>query len=131
MVKKARRNKNQGIKVKGKFKNAISRLRRMKPVNQRNAALASSNEFIRDISSLLSRVRGRPDLLKANHRNVLKRHRLKLKKLVHAKTPITAKRLILSQTGGILPLLVPIITALIGAGGAIGGAATHAAISKR
>ena len=119
------------MKVKGKFKDAISRLKRMNPINQRNAALASSDEFIRDISGLFSKVRGRPDLLKAQHRNVLKRHRLKLKKLVHAKTPVSTKRLILAQKGGILPLLVPIITALIGAGGAIGGAATHAAISKR
>lgn len=130
--------RSKKIKVKGKFQNAIQRLKHMQPKKQRAAALQSSNEFIRDISGFLSKVRKRPDLLtNKRHQKILTRHRLKLRKLVHAKTPLNVKRRILSQTGkglsqsgGILPFLIPIIVAIIGAGGTVGAAATHAAISK-
>lgn len=133
-----RRKQSKQINVKGKFRNAIQSLKHMRPAKQRAAALGSSNEFIRDISSFFSKIRKRPDLLSSKRlRNVLKQHRSKLRKLVHAKTPLSVKRRILSstgrslsQTGGILPFLIPIIVAGIGAAGSVGAAATHAAISR-
>ena len=127
-----RRRKTYGkkLKVKKQFKDAMTRLRRMTPLNQRTSVIGASNQFIRDISSFLNRIRDAGHMLKAAHRNTLRRHKKKLRKLVSAKTPIDRKRLILSQKGGIAPILVPIIVALIGAGGSVGAAATHAAISK-
>ena len=135
MIKKKRERamtdkRHKKIKVKRKFANAISRLKQMKPMKQRAAAVGASNEFIRDMSSFFSKIRKRPDLLKAKHRRILRRYRKKMKKLVHAKTPIHSKRLILSQKGGIIPALIPIIVAAIGAGGSVAAAATHAAVSR-
>ena len=129
-LQKKRQTTCRKIPVKKKFADAIKRLKRMKTSNQRAAALGASNEFIRDVSAFMSKLRKQPDLVKGSHRNVLKRHSLKLRKLIHAKTPLEKKRMILSQTGGILPALIPIIVAIIGAGGGIASAATSAAIIK-
>ena len=118
------------IPVKQRFVHAMKRIKGMKAMKQRTVALGASKDFIRDVSNFMSKVRNQPQLVKASHRNVLNKHRIKLRKLIHPKTPIKNKRLILSQTGGILPALVPIICALIGAGGGIAGAATSAAIIK-
>ena len=130
-MKKQKRKLAQTIRVKQKFAKAMSQLKRMKAAKQRSSVVGSSNEFIRDVSNFMSRVRKQPHLVKASHRNILKRHSKKLRKLVHAKTSINSKRLILSQKGGIIPALIPVICALIGAGGGIAGAATSAAIIKR
>lgn len=127
--KKGRRN-GKKIPVKKKFAQAISRLQRMKAKNQRSAVVGASNEFIRDVSGFMNKMRRRPDLVKTSHRKILKRHGKKLQSLVHAKTPLNRKRLILVQKGGIFPALIPIIVALIGAGGGIGAAATSAAIIR-
>ena len=122
--------KGKKIIVKKKFMRAITQLRRMKPKRQRSSVVGASNEFIRDVSGIMNKMRHRPDLVKSSHRKILKRHSKKLRSLIHAKTPINKKRLILVQRGGIFPALIPVIVALIGAAGGIGGAATSAAILK-
>ena len=118
------------LKVKEKFAKAVSRLRRLRPSQQRALVSGASNEFIRDVSGFLRKIRKKSHMIKTSHRNVLWRHRNKLRKLIQAKTPINRKRAILIQKGGIIPALIPIIVALIGAGGGIAGAATSAAILK-
>ena len=120
----------KAIPVKRKFATAIKKLQRMKVAKQRLAVNDASNEFIRDVSSFMSKIRKRPQAVKASHQKILKRHSRKLRKLIHAKTPIKSKRLILSQTGGIFPALVPIFSAIVAATGGIAGAATSAAILK-
>ena len=126
----ARQNAIRKIRTKRKFVNAIKRLKGMKKDAQLKAVLGASNEFIKDLSVYIRQLRRRPDLVKASHRKVLKKHGTKLRKLIHAKTPIHQKRLILMQSGGIFPFLIPVITAVLSAGGAIGAAATSAAILK-
>ena len=120
----------KAIPVKRKFATAIKKLKQMKAAKQRSSVIGASNEFIRDVSNFMTKIRKHPQTVKASHRKILKRHSKKLRKLIHAKTPIESKRMILSQTGGILPALIPVICALIGAGGGIAGAATSAAIIK-
>ena len=120
----------KAIPVKRKFATAIKKLKQMKAAKQRLSVIGASNEFIRDVSNFMTKIRKRPQTVKASHRKILKRHSKKLRKLIHAKTPIESKRMILSQRGGILPALIPVICALIGAGGGIAGAATSAAIIK-
>ena len=131
MVKRKHfKTKKKKISVKRRFAKAMSVLRRMRAKKQRSAVVGSSNDFIRDVTGFLTRIRKRPDLVKSSHRKILKRYRKKLNKLVQAKTPMHMKRFILAQKGGILPALIPIITAIIGAAGGIAGAATSAAIIK-
>lgn len=118
------------IAVKPKFAHALKRLKRMKKRKQKMTVLGASNEFIRDVSSFLEKLKSRPDLVSKSQRKTLQKHRAKLRRLVHAKTPVDSKRRILSQTGGIFPFLIPIICASITAAGGIGAAATSAAILK-
>ena len=117
-----------------KFKRAMNTLKGLSPEKRRLATIGASNVFIRDVSSALKKIRTRPHLVKASHQKVLKKHRNKLRNLVNAKVSINKKRSILTQKGGIVPLLIPVICAAIGAAGTtaagVGGAAVHAAISK-
>lgn len=130
MAKRKGGKKVKKLKVKRKFANAMLRMRKMKRAKQRTLVEGASNEFIRDVSGFIKRVRHRPDLVKGSHRKVLRRHKKKLQRLIHAKTPIKKKRRILLQKGGIIPALIPIICAIIGAGGAVGAGAASAAIMK-
>ena len=118
------------IHVKKQFKQALARLRRMTPVKQREAVWGASNVFVNDVVNFMKKIRHKGHLVKPSHRKILKRHRLKLRKLVHPKTSMHRKRMILSQKGGFLSILLPIIVALIGAGGGIGAAAVSAKIMK-
>ena len=63
-------------------------------------------------------------------RKKLTQHRKALQKFVNPRTSLRKKKQVLTQHGGILPALIPIIVAAIGATGTVGAAATHAAISK-
>ena len=128
--KKSKKAHGKRPQFKNKFKKAVFRLHRMTPLTQRTKVVGASDEFIRDISGFMSKIRKRPDLVKASHRKTLQKHKTALKKLIHAKTPIGAKRLILSQKGGIIPALIPIIAAIIGTTGSVGASAVHAAIVK-
>lgn len=126
------KNKRRAVPVKRKFIKAMKSLQDMPKRKQRIAAVNASNEFIRDVGRFMKKIQKRPGLvMKAAHRKILQRNKKKLRKLIHAKTPVTEKRLILAQKGGIIPALIPIVCAIIGAAGTIGASATHAAISKR
>lgn len=127
--RKSQSNKNR-IPVKSKFRKAVSNLKRLSARKQREAIGSSSNEFIRDMSSFLTRIRKKPQLVNAKQRKVLQRHRTKLRKIINKRTPMSEKRRLLTQKGGIAPLLIPIITAIIGAAGGIGASAAGAAIMK-
>ena len=128
--KKSKKAHGKRLQYKNKFKKAVFRLHRMTPLTQRSKVVGASDEFIRDVSGFMSKIRKRPELVKASHRKTLQKHKKVLKKLIHAKTPIATKRLILSQKGGIIPALIPIIAAIVGAAGSIGASAAHAAILK-
>lgn len=116
----------------------------MKPSNMQASVSMASGEFIKDVSSLLHKLRHRIDLLSKKQRNALGKYKSSLKKLTNPKTSIKKKRNILAgnvkpskgkgqrggQRGGILPLLIPLLVAGIGAAGGVAASATHAAIVK-
>ena len=91
----------------------------------------ASNEFIRDISKHISKLRNKPHLVKnSKHRKTLKKHQKKLRRLINSKVGVKSKRTILFMKGGIFPLLIPIISAAIGAAGSVAAAGTSAAILR-
>ena len=130
--KMAKRSKNSAnVKIKDKFKKAMFKLRRFKRQNQRLTVARASREFINDISQYLKKIQTRPHLVKnKKHRQTLKKHRGKLRRLVDPHLSTEKKRQILLMKGGIVPFLIPIICASIGAAGSVGAAATSAAILK-
>ena len=126
-----RHKKSPKINVKAKFKNAMFQLRRISKQKQRNSVATASNEFIKDLSKHLAKIRMQPHLVKnKKHRTQLKRNRGKLLNLINPQVSLGKKRGILLMKGGIIPLLIPIICASIGAAGTVGAAATSAAIMK-
>lgn len=129
-VKKKQSRKSGKLLVKHKFYHAIKKLQHLKAKQQRAALSGSSNEFINDVTKTLKRIRSQPSMISTKHKNILKKHRNKLRRLVHAKTAMKVKRRILMQKGGFISVLVPIISAIIAAAGGIGAAATSAAIIK-
>lgn len=137
MTKRRRTQKRTGIRktpvrVNRRFHAAIKRLHRMKPKQRGRVIAGASNQFIRDFSNAMKKIRTRPNLVNARHTKTLQRHRRKLRKLVHSKTPIHVKRRLLTQKGGFLisSILVPIISAAIGLAGTVAGSAAGAAVMK-
>lgn len=125
------RKKVNRIKVKSKFKNAMFHLRRLKRHNQRKSVAGASREFIKDISMHMKKIQNKPHLVgNSKHRRQLKKHASKLRRLINPQVSLEKKRRILLMKGGIIPFLIPIICASIGAAGSIGAAATSAAIMK-
>ena len=142
MAKKSKRTNR--LVVKKKFVTAIKKLRKMRPKDQRLRVSMSSKEFINDLTSFLRKIRNRSDLVPKKHKRTLSNLKKSLLTLVNSKTSLTKKRSILSgqnlrkkekkhrggQRGGILPILIPIITAAIAAGGGIAASATGAAMMR-
>ena len=126
-----RSKKSSKVYVKSKFKKAMFKLRRMSKQRQRKIVAQASPEFIKDVGIFLSKIRTEPHLIRnAKHRRQLKRQRSKLLRLVNPHVSVEKKRRILLMRGGIVPFLIPIICAGIGAAGTVGAAATSAAIMK-
>ena len=131
-TQKRKRSRKTPVRVNRRFHAAIKRLHRMTPKKRVTLIAGSSNQFIRDFSNAMQKIRKRPHLVAAKHTKKLQRHKRKLRKLVHSKTPIHVKRRLLTQKGGFIisSILVPIIAAAIGAAGTVAGSAAGAAIMK-
>ena len=130
--KKQKGGKRRILTVPKQFKRAMFRLRGMNPLRQKNIISGASNRFIKDLSNTMKKLRTLPHLVNSRYKQILKRNKQKLRKLISVKTPIQKKRKILSQKGGAIvsSILVPIICAAIAAGGGITGSAVHAKVLK-
>lgn len=128
--KKMRGRRQRKLVVKKKFAIAIKRLSKLSPNVQRAAVAQANSKFIKDVSSVMKKIRKRPDLASAAQKKRLQKHRYRLQKLVNPKTSIAKKREILMHRGGILPFLIPLIVAGIGAAGSVASGAVTAAIMK-
>jgi len=122
---------NDKIKVKRKFVKALQHLRRMKPEQQRLRTAMASKDFIKDVTDIMKRMRTKPHLVKSKkQKRYLQKHKKSLRRLVRKGSSVNQQRKILLQRGGILPFLIPIILAAVGATGSIGASAVGAAIMK-
>lgn len=100
----------------GKFNATLSRLRKLSPTQRRQAMTIANDKFIRQLLSNVKKLRNanlHPSMSKK-----LKRHSTTLRKLVNDRTSLKAKRKVLSQRGGFLPLL---LAALPAVGSIVGG----------
>ena len=105
--------KRGGKQNKKSFANALRKLSALTP-SQRVAAMKLANDkFIRQFCQHVKSLRYKP--LSSKHRNQLRRQSKELRKMLSAKTSIKSKRKMLTQRGGILPLLLaPLISTLAG-----------------
>ena len=94
---------------------ALQKLKRMKPHHQREALKMSNNAFIHQLCAQVKQMRNEtfPHALTKR----IQRQKKNLQKFVRVKTSTTAKRNMLTQRGGFLPLLIaalPAMGAMIG-----------------
>lgn len=96
---------------KGNFRQAIQRLQRLSPRHRAQAIGMSNDKFIRQLSSHVKKLKYAqlPEKMKKK----LKRHSRSLRTLSNPRVSCSRRRKILSQRGGIFPLL-PLILPFIG-----------------
>jgi len=108
---------NKGTKRGSKFSTVFKRLQRLKPSQRRQAIEIANDKFIRDFAAHVKKLRTAKSL-KPGLQKKLKKHCVALRKLTNKKTTIKMKRKLLSQRGGMLPLLLAALPAI---GSIIGG----------
>ena len=124
--KKQRSNKRQPSKLV----KTLKRLSKLPVAQQQRQLRLANHKFIKDLCSATQKVRYAKFNVAPTLRKKLNRHRHHLRTLVSRRTSLQKKRQLLTQRGGIVPALIPILVAALGATGSIGAAATHAAISR-
>ena len=95
-----------------KFRSALLQLKRLKPHHQCEAMKMANNGFIRQMCTHVKKLRRAK--LNGKQINSLKRHRNKLRALTNARVSLARKRKLLSQRGGFLPLLIPLLGSIVG-----------------
>lgn len=106
--------KRRRVKAKfhGKFDKAINQLRRMSPGKRRAAMSVANNSFIRQLSSRVRRLRHSKVSPKKVKR--IRHYSHPLQQLANNKVSFASKRKILSQRGGFLPFLLPLLGPIVG-----------------
>ena len=111
-----------------KFRQALQQLKRLKPTHRCQALKMANNAFIRKMCAHIKKLRFRK--VTSKKAKALRRHGKALRLLSNNSTPISTKRRILTQRGGIFPLLAPILMAAAGpALGGLAGAVAHKIIN--
>ena len=99
------------------FNTAVCRLRKMKGHECRQAISMANNKFIRQFCSEVKKLRSRKLPTKTSKK--LKSEAKSIRKLLHKKTSVNAKRKMLSQRGGFLTVLLAALAPVLGS--ALGG----------
>ena len=93
------------------FVNAVQRLKSLRPSQRVNAMKLANDKFIQQFCKNVKKLKHAP--VSTSVRKRLRHQSKKLGKLVSGKTSIKVKRKMLTQRGGILPLIIgPLIGAI-------------------
>ena len=114
-VKRSVRKVKRRARKPNKFHVALQKLKRMNGQQQRQALLMSNDAFIRQMCTQVRKLRHAH--MPSSVKKRMQKQRKKLQKLVMAKTSTRAKRKMLTQRGGFLPLLIaalPAVGAMVG-----------------
>ena len=95
------------------FKTALGRLRRLKPHHQCEAMKVANNDFIKQMCLHVKKLRHKPNLNR-KQREGLHRYAPKLRTLASNRVSLKKKRDVLSQRGGFLPMLAPLLMSVAG-----------------
>lgn len=121
MARRRKSTKRHSKRMSGsKFKSIMKDLRSMNAADRVKNLKVANRKFIDEFSRHLMKLRKSKTVSPAV-RKKMKRHANKLRLLVNRRTSVDKRRRILTQKGGILPFLIPLLGGLIGP--AIGGIA--------
>ena len=93
-----------------KFFQSLHKLKSMSSKHRCQALKMANNSFIRKFCTHIKKLRRMK--MKPKQRKFLIRHKSNLKQLVSNKVPLTSKRKILTQKGGLFPLVPLLLSAL-------------------
>ena len=111
---KKKKRSNRG---KSSFRVVLQKVMKLRPAQRIEAMKIANNKFITDFSRQVKKLQRTRVSRKLQKR--LSRHSKKLRKFTNSKTPVKAKRRMLTQQrGGFLPLLLAALPAL---GSIVGG----------
>ena len=111
MAKGIRRRKQSAKAKKSRFSKAISTLRGMRGHQRYNAIRYANDNFIRDLCSNINKLRYKK--LTRKEEEIVRKYNAKLKVLCDRRKSIQKKRQMLSQKGGILPFILPLVAPLV------------------
>ena len=106
--KKVVRRRRENV-VANKFGKALLRLKHLPKSKMPEAMNTANNAFIRQFCSSINRLKHAK--LTAKHSKVLRSNKHKLRRLVSKRTSIQSKRKLLSQRGGFIATIIPLIAA--------------------
>ena len=121
---KRRSKRRQSSSQGATFRRALLRLKNLKGRHQSQAIGMANDTFIRQMCQGVKKLRYNKKVNRQSARR-LQRHRANLRQLVSPSLSVHKKRKLLSQRGGILPALIPLLLSAVGpvAGGIVGAAA--------
>lgn len=90
----------------------LQKLKSLPKAHKCEAMKLANDQFIRKFCTHVKKLRHVP--LRSSQRKILASNRAALKKLVNNKVSLKSKRRILSQRGGFLPALIPLIASVAG-----------------
>ena len=111
MAKGTRRRKQSTNGKNSKFSKAILTLQKMRGHERYNAIRYANDNFIRDLCSKINKLKYKK--LTPQQEEIVRKYRSKLKALCDRRKSIQKKRQTLSQKGGILPFILPLVAPLV------------------
>ena len=107
----AKKTSKKSAKKLTKFQTALIRLRNLPRGKQQQAMSMANNKFIDQFCSHVKRLKYAK--LNARQRKLLRKQRAKLQSLIKKRTTIQRKPQILSQRGGFIPFLLPLLASVV------------------
>ena len=96
--------------TKNKFVQTLQKLKSLPNAHKYQAMRMANNNFVRKFCVHVKKLRHKK--LQPSQRKVLEANRSKLRKLANSKVSLKSKRKMLTQRGGFLPALIPLIASV-------------------
>ena len=122
----ANKRKKCGGGEKEKFLKNLEKLKSLKSSHKCQAVAMANNAFIRKLCAEVRKLRYKN--VNANTKKKIDKNRAMLRKIINPRTTLERKRYLLSQKGGILPLIPILLSALGPALGGVSGGVAHKVI---
>ena len=108
----AKRTRSSKKATQTKFANALRKLSSLRSSQRTQALKLANDSFIRQFCNNVKKLRKVP--LSPSLQKRFRKQSKNLRKLVNAKTSVRVKRDMLTQRGGFLPFLIPLLTSVAG-----------------
>ena len=109
-TKRHRRSSRRGKTSNSKFVQTLRKVKSLPNAHKYQAMRMANNNFVRKFCVHVKKLKHKK--LRPSQRKVLAANRSKLRKLANSKVSLKSKRKMLTQRGGFLPALIPLIASV-------------------